>query len=278
MQVGWSIWIPVAVLSLAVLSLRMTETYSNINKMRMFSHQSSISERSTFEKLLIYGHSMVLIIAVFDWTGTILDKHGPIIFLFDHVTAYYFLLGSVYSFYATQTLLYALWKLIAVALLSSLIALLMKLFLKLKQQYDTLMRRNSLTNKMQMSRNLYKSMYKLLCLVFVLSVLVVCLFYQSIHEWITFVSDTKYQYVEETITTIAGIYLPLWSCVSAVNLVYSWIPPKRMGTNQAAVMAAAANADQVVSTTTPSDTTKPSVDGVTIQQETATDDIQTQST
>ena len=208
MQFAWSFWIPLATLSLCVLSVRMIETYQSIVKKNF--HKTM--EDSKFKKLMIFVHSLCFIEAILDWMGTLVG---------DILTP-----GNI----ILQTLFYSLWKFIAVILFTILNYFIFKIC---QRCYQQLGRKMSSVGDFHSKTNskLRYGFFKLLFLFIIFLFLIILLSIQAIIELISVVKQEERSFIEEPILAIVFIYLPLWSLISIVTLIYAWVNSKDLKKN-----------------------------------------------
>lgn len=217
MQLGWTLWIPLAVLSMTVLSIRMITTYSNMVTMSTRSLIKNYNQKYCADKcsLLFVGHIFIFIIALLDFAGTII--------------------GAILSFDGNirwQILCYALWKVFAFICLISLDIL---IFLVWKKCYNKL---PSVPQNSSAHKNIKTAIIKLGILMIFMLILAITIITQGISELISFAANTDYDFVQEPMWRLIVIYLPIWSSITIINLSYSWIPKHKLAeTNKERVVS-----------------------------------------
>lgn len=206
-QLFWIIF--QATLALSVLSIRMIETYQSIVKKNF---QKTMQD-SNFARSMWIIHGLCFIEAIIDWLGT--------------------LFGAIIqpNNAQLQTLFYSLWKFIAVFLFCGLNYFIFKICQKCWYQLN---RKMSSVGNFHSKNNekLKYGFYKLLALFIIFSMLIVFLLIQAIVEFASYVNYKERSFIQEPILVIVFIYLPIWSGISAVCLVYSWVASKNLLKNR----------------------------------------------
>ena len=196
-------------MALSVLSIRMIETYQSIVKKNF----RKTMQDSNFARSMWIIHGLCFVEAIIDWLGTLF---GAIIEPNDA---------------QLQTLFYSLWKFIAVFLFCGLNYFIFKICQKCWYQLN---RKMSSVGDFHSKNNekLKYGFYKLLTLFIVFSLLIIVLLIQAIIEFISFINYEERSFVQEPIWVIVFIYLPIWSGISIVCLVYSWVANKNLLKNR----------------------------------------------
>jgi len=218
-QSAWGIWIPLATLTLAQVSINVSQSYVDIVKMK----------NDTISKPVVFGIYIAWLFAsIFNTTGSIL--------------------GFSYSILSVQFFCYASWKLSEVLSLSFSTFILYKVCRKCKKSLEFNYNHNknddhdvhsidSTSSNSSMPKDYLNSItlerirsgvFRMQSLIICFMLLIIILTINLIQEYVSFFQVVLHTYDQSNYTdtptiTVALIYMPIWTFVQLVNLIYSWI-------------------------------------------------------